>query len=381
MVPKVGLQTDSREPGVRVVSGGDGPRLKLSGDWNLLALHGRQRELDSALARHALDPDLCWDLREVGSLDNVGAAFILNALSGRGVEQLELRPEHRELFQGLQAAPPIQLPRRRWSLAAPVEALGRAAFGFRGHFVDAVRLSGQLVLDAIFLVRHPGSIPWREISASVYRTGAMALPITALVGFLIGVVLSYLLARQLRRYGADVFLVNLLGISILRELGPMLAAILVAGRSGSAMTAQLGVMRLTQELDALSVMGISHTQRLVLSKVLALSVALPLIVLWTNAIALLGGMAAASIQLDFSFRSFIAGLPAAVPVANLWLGLVKGVVFGALIAFLACHFGLRIQPNTESLGEGTTTSVVTAITIVIFVDAIFAVAFSKVGLY
>jgi phospholipid/cholesterol/gamma-HCH transport system permease protein len=381
MVPKVGLQTDSREPGVRIVSGGDGPRLKLSGDWNLLALHGRQRELDSALARHAPTPDLCWDLREVGSLDNIGAAFILNALSGRGVEQLELRPEHRELFQGLQAAPPIQLPRRRWSLAAPVEALGRAAFGFRGHFVDAVRLSGQLVLDAIFLVRHPGSIPWREISASVYRTGAMALPITALVGFLIGVVLSYLLARQLRRYGADVFLVNLLGISILRELGPMLAAILVAGRSGSAMTAQLGVMRLTQELDALSVMGISHTQRLVLSKVLALSVALPLIVLWTNAIALLGGMAAASIQLDFSFRSFIAGLPAAVPIANLWLGLVKGVVFGALIAFLACHFGLRIQPNTESLGEGTTTSVVTAITIVIFVDAIFAVAFSKVGLY
>jgi len=193
------------------------------------------------------------------------------------------------------------------------------------------------------------------------------------------VVLSYLSAQQLKAYGAGIFIVNLLGISVIRELGPVLAAILVAGRSGSAMTAQLGVMRVTDEIDALAVMGIPSTLRLVLPRVVALAISLPLIVLWTNAIALLGGMVAARYEIDISLTYFVAALPDAVPVANLWLGLAKGVVFGMLIALLACHFGLRIEPNTESLGIGTTNSVVAAITTVILVDAIFAVLFSSVG--
>jgi phospholipid/cholesterol/gamma-HCH transport system permease protein len=230
-------------------------------------------------------------------------------------------------------------------------------------------------------VRRPGEIPWREISANLYRTGTQALGITALVGFLVGVVLSYLSAQQLKSFGADVFIVNLLGIAVIRELGPVLAAILVAGRSGSAMTAQIGVMRVTEELDALAVMGIPHTQRLVLPKMIALAIAMPLLILWTDAIALIGGMVSAQLQLGIDYRHFIASLPDAVPTANLWLGLGKGVVFGLLIALIACHFGLRIQPNTESLGIGTTNSVVTSITVVIIVDAIFAVMFSDIGIY
>jgi phospholipid/cholesterol/gamma-HCH transport system permease protein len=239
---------------------------------------------------------------------------------------------------------------------------------------------GQLVLDVAHLLAHPYRIPWREISANIYRTGAQALGITALVGFLIGVVLSYLSGKQLKLYGADVFIVNILGMSIIRELGPMLAAILIAGRSGSSMTAQLGVMRVTQELDALSVMGISHTLRLVLPKVIALSLSMPLIVLWTSAMALIGGIVASEIQLDIGYALFLERLPNAVPIANLWLGLAKGAVFGALIAIIACHFGLRVKPNTESLAAGTTTSVVVSITAVIVVDAIFAISFSNVGI-
>jgi phospholipid/cholesterol/gamma-HCH transport system permease protein len=161
----------------------------------------------------------------------------------------------------------------------------------------------------------------------------------------------------------------------------VLAAILIAGRSGSAMTAQIGVMRVTEELDALAVMGIPHTVRLVLPKMIALAIAMPLLILWTNAVALLGGMVSAQVQLGIDYRHFIAHLPDAVPIANLWLGLGKGVVFGLLIALIACHFGLRIKPNTESLGIGTTSSVVTSITVVILVDAVFAVAFSDVGIF
>jgi len=165
----------------------------------------------------------------------------------------------------------------------------------------------------------------------------------------------------------------------LRELGPLLAAILVAGRSGSSITAQLGVMRVTEELDAMLVMGLPHGFRLILPRVVALAVTMPLLVIWTDAMALIGGMAAATIELGLSPRYFVNNLPEAVPIANYWIGLGKGVVFGSLIALVACHFGLRIKPDTESLGQGTTTSVVTAITVVILADAVFAIVFNGVG--
>jgi len=193
------------------------------------------------------------------------------------------------------------------------------------------------------------------------------------------VVLSYLSAQQLRTFGADIYIVNLLGVAIIRELGPVLAAILIAGRSGSAMTAQLGVMRVTQELDAMMVMGIPPTLRLVLPKMIALGIAMPLVILWTDAISLIGGMVAAHAKLGITYHYFLVNLPQSVPISNLWLGLSKGVVFGFFIALIACHFGLRVKPNAVSLGEGTTASVVTSITAVILIDAMFAVMFSDVG--
>ncbi|MEO8838621.1 MAG: ABC transporter permease, partial [Herbaspirillum sp.] len=242
-----------------------------------------------------------------------------------------------------------------------------------------IGLIGQLMLDLARFARKPLQGPWKEISANVFHAGYQALGITALVGFLIGIVLSYLSAQQLRTFGGDIYLVNILGMSVIRELGPLLAAILVAGRSGSSITAQLGVMRVTEELDAMLVMGLSHGFRLVMPKVLALALVMPLLVIWTDTMALLGGMVAAQMELGMSPRYFIASLPDAVPLANYWIGLGKGVAFGSLIALVSCHFGLRIKPNTESLGSGTTTSVVTGITIVILADAIFAIVFSGVG--
>jgi phospholipid/cholesterol/gamma-HCH transport system permease protein len=273
---------------------------------------------------------------------------------------------------------PARLETRDWR--APITAFGAALLGFADHLRAFVGLLGQIVLDFGRFVRRPHQGPWREISANTYRAGAQALGITALVGFLIGIVLSYLSSKQLKTFGADIFVVDLLSIAIIRELGPVLAAILVAGRSGSAMTAQLGVMRVTEELDAMTVMGIPHGFRLMMPKVLALAIAMPLLSLWTSAVALFGGMVAAKAELDLSITFFFDTLPNAVKIANLWLGLGKSVVFGALIALISCHFGLRIEPNTESLGVGTTNSVVTSITAVILADAVFAVAFSNVGL-
>jgi phospholipid/cholesterol/gamma-HCH transport system permease protein len=286
------------------------------------------------------------------------------------------------MFARLEASPPVEVSQKpSFDWRASVVFLGGGILGLISHLNDALLLLGRVILDAFELARDPRRIPWREISANIYHIGAQALGITALVGFLVGVVLSYLTGEQLRTYGAEIFLINLLGVSIIRELGPVLAAILIAGRSGSAMTAQLGVMRVTEELDAMQVMGIPHTVRLVLPKMLALAIVMPLIVLWTDAVALFGGMMAAQAQLGLDYQFFLSGLPDAVPLANLWLGLGKGVVFGLLIALVACHFGLRIEANTESLGQGTTSSVVTAITVVIVVDAVFAVMFSNVGVF
>jgi phospholipid/cholesterol/gamma-HCH transport system permease protein len=354
--------------------------VRVRGAWNLRALRPRLRELKDELAAIAADETLAWDLSSVGQLDHAGAALLWQAWGRRRSPRLVLRSEHEPFFRRLAPAaqPAAAADDAPWYrlLLAP----GRWGAHRYSPLQDLVLLTGALAIDFGRILARPSRTPWREISANLYRTGAQALGITALVGFLIGVVLSFLSSNQLKTFGADVFIVNILGVSIVRELGPVLAAILVAGRSGSSMTAQLGVMRVTQELDAMSVMGIPQMSRLVLPKLIALAIGLPLLILWTDAVALFGGMVAAHTELGLSLRYFIDALPGAVPIANLYLGIGKGVVFGVLIGLLACHYGLRIRPNTESLGAGTTSSVVTAITIVILVDAVFAVAFRDVGL-
>jgi phospholipid/cholesterol/gamma-HCH transport system permease protein len=194
------------------------------------------------------------------------------------------------------------------------------------------------------------------------------------------VVLAYLMSQQLRQFGADAFIVNILGLSLVRELGPVLAAILIAGRSGSAITAQIGVMRVTEELDAMRVLGIPRGYRLVLPRAMAMSVAMPLLTVWTTLAALLGGMLAADLTMGVTPAYFFEALPRVVMVSNLYLALAKSAVFGLMIALIGCHYGLRVKPNTESLGQGTTASVVTSITMVILVDALFAVVFKDIGI-
>lgn len=372
-------------PRIALARGADGPVLAARGHWNVHTLsqdlsREQIRFLRAALAEHARTPNLGWDLSGIEAMDHVGAMMFRRACGGKRPERLTLNPDHAAFFDNLDKAEALPARQAGHGLATPFIVLGERVFLFADHLTGFVRLLGQIMLDLGRFARAPLQGPWREVSANVYRSGAQALGITALVGFLIGVVLSYLSARQLKQFGADVFIVDLLGVAVIRELGPVLAAILVAGRSGSAMTASLGVMRVTEELDALTVMGIPHGFRLIMPKVVALAIALPLLILWTDAVSLLGGMIAAKVQMDLSISYFFGALPAAVKIENLWIGLGKGVVFGALIALVACHFGLRIEPNTESLGQGTTSSVVAAITVVIIADAIFAIAFSNVGI-
>jgi phospholipid/cholesterol/gamma-HCH transport system permease protein len=370
-----------RDPDVQVSAAGNGTRVvHLSGAWDIRALESRARSLQSALQGVGTVNSAAWDLSQIQRFDHIGAMLVWRAWGRCRPMKLLLRREDEIFFGACEgSAAGAAMPQRRLDVLGPAAALGRGVIAASEHALELLLLFGQLLLDFAAIIPRPRLRPWREFSAGIYSIGVQALGITALVGFLIGVVLSYLSAEQLRLVGADVFIVNILGVGIIRELGPVVCSILVAGRSGSAITAQLGVMRVTEELDALSVMGISKTLRLILPKVAAIAVALPLLVLWTCAVALVGGAVSAKFQLGMGYFQFFSSLPAAVPEFNLLLGVAKGVVFGVLIALVACHFGLRIQPNTESLAAGTTSSVVTSITAVIIADAILAVMFSDVG--
>ena len=321
-----------------------------------------------------------WDLTQAERIDHVGGQLLWDHWGRKWPEPIELLPPQRAVLERVAqftAAPP---QRRKPSWRGRYLGIGESVLRLLGHLQSFVQLLGELTLNIGKLIRAPHEAPWRDFSGHLYRIGATALPITALVGFLIGVVLAYLTSQQLRQFGADAYIVNILGISLIRELGPMLAAILIAGRSGSAITAQIGVMRVTEELDAMRVMGISQSFRLVMPRAMALAVVMPLISVWTTVCALAGGMLAADIALGITPTFFLNALPQAVSPGNLGLASSKSVVFGILIALIGCHFGLRVQPNTQSLGEGTTASVVTSITVVILVDALFAVLFKEVGI-
>ena len=357
------------------------PVVEASGDWvaDQLAVAAVWQALQRSLSGVPRQGAVSWDLRNIARLDHTGAQYLWSLWGERLPDALEILPDQQALLDRVAKFSTPVPPPTGGGWQGVYFRLGQAMLDVGDHGRAALRLLGQLALDMGRLLRHPARAPWRDISGHLYRIGATALPITALVGFLIGVVLAYLMSQQLRQFGADIFIVNILGIALVRELGPVLAAILIAGRSGSAITAQIGVMRVTEELDAMRVMGIARGFRLVLPRVIAMAVAMPLLSVWTTMAALLGGMLAADLAMGLSPAYFFAALPKTVAISNLGLAVAKSAAFGVLIALIACHYGLRVKPNTQSLGQGTTASVVTSITAVILVDALFAVLFKGIG--
>jgi phospholipid/cholesterol/gamma-HCH transport system permease protein len=353
-------------------------RAELGGQWNLRSTRSHTCVLlDQLTSLRQEDAD--WDLTRLEDLDPAGAVLLWRAWGERRPARLALRPEDARFFERLEAlaacpqAPPRPTPVRL------LFGFGRVTAVMWRDTLGVIALMGSVALNGLSLLRRPAELPWREISATIYRSGLRSLLIITLVGFLIGIVLSYLVGEQLQNFGAEGYIANLMGITSLRELGPVIAAIINAGRSGSSMTAQIGLMRVTSELDALSVLGISNTVRLVLPRVVGQIITLPLLVLWTDGMAVLGGMLGAKLQLGVAPRTFLHSLPQVVPISNLWFGLGKGAVFGALIALVACYFGLTIRPDTEGLATGTTESVVSALTLVLLADAIFAILFAHIG--
>ena len=354
----------------------DGQTLHLSGRWTLRRLGGNVATLERALRQ--VDPELLWDLSAIEALDSAGALLLWQAWGNQLPAHLQMEDAHHRIFARLAQIQPITAPPRRpWQF---LDQLGGFLIETAHDLWGLFLLMGALLLEFGRGLRHPRGFPWREISATIVNTGPGSLPILTVIGFLIGVVISFQSASTLATYGANIYIINIAGLSILREFGPLITAIILSGRSGSAFTAQIGAMCVTEELDALRTFGIPPIRRLILPKVIALALVVPLLVLWTDLVGLFGAMLVAKTDLGISMRLFVQQMPVAVPSFNLWLGIAKGALFGILIAWIAGFHGLKAKPNTTSLSRETTNSVVVSITLVILIDALLALVFAHTGI-
>lgn len=249
-------------------------------------------------------------------------------------------------------------------------------YGFQSY----LNFIGQLGMESLRLIKNPTHIRWASLVSVVYRNGYLALPIIALLSFMIGVVLTYQMGLQLRNYGANIYIVDLLGLAVLREFGPLLTAIMVAGRTGSAFTAQLGMMKINQEIDALDTMSVTPTELLIIPRIVGLFIALPLLTMWANVFGILGGMVMANNMLNITWYDFLHRFPTVIPLRSLIIGLGKAPVFALIIASIGCFEGMNVKNNADSVGQNTTRSVVLAIFFIIVADAIFSIIFSKLKL-
>jgi phospholipid/cholesterol/gamma-HCH transport system permease protein len=261
-----------------------------------------------------------------------------------------------------------------------VQRIGAAAIAVSRHLRSHTGFVGALALETLEVLLKPRRFRVRETVSQFEAVGLDAIPIVGLVTFLIGVVFAYLLGQQALRYGANIFVVDGVGLAMCRELSPMLAAIIVAGRSGAAFTAQIGTMKVQEEIDAIATLGLSPVQVLVIPRVLAIMVALPLLVFIGDVCGIAGGMLVAGWQLDVPPRAFIDRLHDVLPLSAFVVGVVKAPVFAAFIAVIACRMGLLVARDARSVGVNTTSTVVQSVVSVIVLDAVFAVVFQHLGI-
>ena len=357
----------------------EGSTLRLQGAWRLAHL----AEIEAALAGLSLPPAATIDGSALEEIDSAAALVLLRAASsvpagaawvgfkeadGRIVERVRA---HLDALAAPQSQPPR--PRLLARLGRQVLDLG-SLLGGHLNFLGATLASiGEALLK-------PRRLRLRELTVQLEQTGLLAIPVVALVTALIGVVITYLLGLQAEKYGANIFVVDGVGIGATREFAPIIVAVIVAGRSGAAYTAQLGSMRLTEETDAIRTLGLSPMQVLVLPRVLALMIALPLLVFVGDVMSLVGAMAIAGPMLDVTPSAFLARLREALDARHVFVGLAKAPVFALFIAVIGCRMGMTVARDTRALGAATTSTVVQSIVAVILLDAGFAVLMQALDL-
>lgn len=353
-----------------------GLRLVLSGPYLVSTIGGLNQQL-----RAIADPVSVIDLSQVTAIDTVGAwsACSLAARHGASIEGADERSQR--LLDAVQMRDSSGDMERKeapfWQrIPSHVGGLTRnLLLGIAG----VVGFLGQIILAAGTLIRHPGRFRGKALIRQLELVGVSALPIVGLMSFLIGIVIAQQGAVQLAQFGAETLTVNLVGRITLRELGVLMTAIMVAGRSGSAFAAQIGTMRLTEEVDAMRTIGISPIEALVMPRILASVLMMPLLGFYSAVVAIVGGAVIGDLALGVPFWTFLERIKDVVPVHDLWVGLIKAPVFGLIIGLAGCYQGMQVKGDSEQVGKRTTEAVVSAIFMVIVVDAFFAVFFTEIG--
>lgn len=350
--------------------------LRFSGDMSIASiadLPERLRDYPSGVES--------LDLSDVGYIDTVGAWLIHRTARDMGATIIGGDDEANRLIaavgavdQPAEVRPPPPNP-----VIRVLNEIGEATTIAVSTLGGLIGFFGAVIVAMLSLLRHPGRIRWNAVIQRFDVVGVRALGIVGLMSFLIGLVIAQQGAVQLRQFGAEVFTVNLVGRLTLRELGVLMTAIMVAGRSGSAFAAQIGTMKLTEEIDAMRTIGVSPIEALVLPRFLAAIIMLPLLGFYASVVAIIGGGLLSWVELDIPPATFFARIREVVPITDIYVGLAKAPVFGAIIAICGCYQGMQVKGNAEDVGKRTTAAVVQAIFLVIVLDAFFAVFFSWIG--
>ena len=357
--------------------------LRLHGDWRASELPAIRAELDrvslegvrevavDAAGAPRIDLSGAWLLREYLDVAASGARRV--GFVGATPAQLALIDRTREEAT---AAPPA--PAAGDGVESPVVAVGRAVVSQSRGMRDSLDFLGRVTVQAARAFGSARRLRITSVARHVYDTGITAIPIVSLIAFLISVIIAYMSAQQLLNFGAEVYVVDLVTIGVLRELGVLLTAIIVAGRSGSAFAAEIGAMKLNEEVDALNATGVEPIEVLVLPRVLGLMIALPLLTIIADGVGLAGGALLCKWLLDMPIIQYFARVDDAISATTFWAGLVKAPVFAILIATAGTYRGLQVRGSSRELGRLTTVAVVQAIFLVILADALFAVLFMEI---
>lgn len=372
--------------GMLALSGGEGRcTVTVDGVWDITTV----QSLDDSV--RAISPpsgsEVRIDLAGIEKLDTAGAWVLFRLrqrLTDEGYDTAfeNIKPEFQHLFDHIvacQEKPELQ-KRPFHPILGMVEQVGFRTVQAGKEAAELLSFFGEICVAIGHMLVHPRRIKLIPVVSQMQQTGFNALPIVGLLAFLIGIVIAFQGADQLRRFGAEIFTVNLLGVSFLREIGILITAIIVAGRSGSAFTAQIGTMKVNEEIDAMSALGLSPIQLLVIPRLVALMIVLPLLGFYADILGLIGGAIMSIIVLDISLTRFIDQLNSAVPMWAFWVGIIKAPFFAFVIAMIGCYNGLKVAGSAESVGQMTTKAVVQAIFLVIVLDAFFSVLFSFLGI-
>lgn len=357
-------------------------RVAAAGDWRLQALLGEKNDALKRLEAFHSRPDDVWDLTRLERLDSAGALLFWRAWEGKKPDTIEGLGEHKrwiERFGDVSLRRPPLPGRFAWT-GRLLPGLGVYIAAFAEQCLGIVLTAGQLVVDLWHCVINPRLFPLRELSAAVYRAGYQSLFLDAFLGLIIGFVLTWQIGGQVAQFGLNEQVIGTIGVAFTRYLGPFIAALVLVGRNGSATTAGIGAMHITEEIDALRAFGASPSLRVLMPRILGMTIAMPLLVVWTDFWGALGGVIISSNTLGLTWHMWVNDLPGSLTIDNYFIGLGKGALFGFIIALSAAYYGITAPPDTQGLTRSITRAVVVGLAMVLVIETAFGILFSGIGL-